>query len=138
VATPIPTNRTAFTLEEIAAAANASAPRIAGLLTTSVSIDSRTVIPGALFVALRAARDGHDFVEAAARAGAAAAIVMRGRAVGALPCFEVADTLAALGALARAHLARIRHGARIPTIAIGGAAGKTSTKELTAAVMRAP
>ena len=102
-----------------------------------MSIDSRTVTPGALFVALRAARDGHDFVEAAARAGAAAAIVMRGRAVSALPCFEVADTLAALGALARAHLARIRRGARIPTIAIGGAAGKTSTKELTAAVMRA-
>src|SRR6516162_3135380 len=92
VATPIPTNRSAFTLEEIATAANASAPRITGLRTTSVSIDSRTVTPGALFVALRAARDGHDFVEAAARAGAAAAIVMRGRAVSALPCFEVADT----------------------------------------------
>jgi UDP-N-acetylmuramoyl-tripeptide--D-alanyl-D-alanine ligase len=137
MATPIPTNRSAFTLDEIAAAANASAPRIAGLRTTSVSIDSRTVTPGALFIALRAARDGHDFVEAAARAGAAAAIVMRGRAVGALPCFEVEDTLVALGDLARAHLARICRAAHIPTIAIGGAAGKTTTKELTAAVMRA-
>jgi UDP-N-acetylmuramoyl-tripeptide--D-alanyl-D-alanine ligase len=64
-------------------------------------------------------------------------VVERGRAVPSLPCFEVDDTLRALGALARAHLERRRRLRPLPVIAIGGAAGKTTTKELTAAVMRA-
>ena len=88
-------------------------------------------------MALRATRDGHDFLAAAARAGAAAAIVERGRSIPELPCFEVDDTLVALGALARAHLERNRHARSLPTIAVGGAAGKTTTKELTAAIVRA-
>ncbi len=136
MATPIPANRCAFTGREIAEAVGVAAPWAEGLRTAGVSIDSRSISPGALFVALRAARDGHDFIDAAARAGAAAALVQRGRAVGTLPCFEVDDTLLALGELARAHLARMRRRSHIPTIAIGGAAGKTTTKELTAAVMR--
>jgi len=137
MATPIPTNRCTFMAREIAKAIGASAPRDEGLRTVGVSIDSRSITAGALFVALRAARDGHEFIDAAARAGAAAAVVMRGRAASALPCFEVDDTLIALGELARAHLARMRRASRLPTIAVGGAAGKTTTKELTAAVMRA-
>jgi len=136
MATPIPTNRCAFTAREIAAAVGGTAPRDAGLRTVGVSIDSRSITAGALFVALRAARDGHEFVDAAARAGASAAVVMRGHATSALPCFEVDDTLVALGALARAHLERMRRASHLPVIAIGGAAGKTTTKELTAAVMR--
>jgi UDP-N-acetylmuramoyl-tripeptide--D-alanyl-D-alanine ligase len=137
MATPIPANRSAFTAREIAAAVGATEAHDAGLHTVGVSIDSRSITAGALFVALRAARDGHEFIEAAARAGASAAIVRRGHATGALPCFEVDDTLIALGALARVHLERMRRASHLPVIAIGGAAGKTTTKELTAAVMRA-
>ena len=137
MATPIPINRCAFTAREIAAAVGGTTSGDAGLRTVGVSIDSRSIMAGALFVALRAVRDGHEFLEAAARAGATAAIVRRGHATSALPCFEVDDTLIALGALARTHLARMRRASHLPTIAIGGAAGKTTTKELTAAVMRA-
>ena len=137
MATPIPPNRCAFTSDEIRRATSSSGTLTDGLFTTSVSIDSRAIAPGALFIALRGLRDGHEFLAAAARAGASAAIVERGRALPAFPCFEVADTLAALGALAAAHLQRMRAATRLPTIAIGGAAGKTTTKELTAAAMRA-
>jgi UDP-N-acetylmuramoyl-tripeptide--D-alanyl-D-alanine ligase len=137
MATPIPINRTLFTADEIAQAVGASRPGGAIPSTTSVSIDSRSVTAGALFVALRAVRDGHDFLAAAARAGASAAIVERGRSHPALPCFAVDDTLVALGALARTHLARVRSSQTLPTIAVGGAAGKTTTKELTAAIIRA-
>ncbi|HLX04973.1 MAG TPA: Mur ligase family protein, partial [Candidatus Binatus sp.] len=55
----------------------------------------------------------------------------------ALDCIEVDDTLAALGRLARRHLVRTRKTRALPLIAIGGAVGKTTTKELTAAVVRA-
>jgi UDP-N-acetylmuramoyl-tripeptide--D-alanyl-D-alanine ligase len=137
MATPIPTNRCAFTGHEIAEAVGTSVPHDVDLHAVGISIDTRALSAGALFVALRGTRDGHEFIQAAADAGAAAAIVERGRASLALPCFEVDDTLLALGALARAHLARRRRASRLPVIAIGGAAGKTTTKEVTAAVMRA-
>jgi UDP-N-acetylmuramoyl-tripeptide--D-alanyl-D-alanine ligase len=134
MATPIPSNQCSFTAAEIAQLAGATLP--GGCPNTiAVSIDSRSITPGALFVALRGLRDGHDYLDAAARAGAGAAVVERGRSIPTLPCFQVDDTLAALGALARGHLDRLRH--RLLTIAIGGAAGKTTTKELTAAVMTA-
>ncbi|MGH7879739.1 MAG: Mur ligase family protein, partial [Candidatus Binataceae bacterium] len=135
MATPIPPNRCSFTAAEIARITGA--PPLSGgdFRTASVSIDSRSLTPGALFVALRGLRDGHEYLEAAARTGAAAALDEPGRAVSALPCFEVDDPLTALGTMARAHLERTRRS--IPTIAIGGAAGKTTTKELTAAVMTA-
>lgn len=137
MATPIPTNECVFDSAAIVLATGANAPTGISLRTTSVAMDSRACKPGVLFVALRGIRDGHDFIEAAARAGASAAIVERGRALSPLPCFEVDNTLTALGALARAHLTRTRESRRLPTIAVGGAAGKTTTKELTAAVMRA-
>src|SRR5713226_3432798 len=87
MATPIPVNRASFTTDEIAEIVGASRPGTPIPSTTSVSIDSRSVTARALFVALRAARDGHDFVAAAAGGGAAAAIVERGRSNPALPCF---------------------------------------------------
>jgi UDP-N-acetylmuramoyl-tripeptide--D-alanyl-D-alanine ligase len=103
-----------------------------------VSIDTRSIEGGALFVALHgAASDGHDYIAQAAALGATAAIVATGRHHAALDCIEVADTLAALGMLARRHLARTRDARALPLIAIGGAVGKTTTKELTAAVVRA-
>jgi UDP-N-acetylmuramoyl-tripeptide--D-alanyl-D-alanine ligase len=138
MATAIPTNRCSFTLGEAAAAtagrlvAGDPAARAPG-----VSIDTRTLQPGAIFVALRGeSADGHAYLARAAERGAAAAIVERGRAVAALPCIEVPDTLAALGALAALHLRRERAARALPVLTIGGAAGKTTTKELTASVAR--
>jgi UDP-N-acetylmuramoyl-tripeptide--D-alanyl-D-alanine ligase len=95
---------------------------------TGVSIDTRTLVPGDLFVALFAARDGHDFVATAFERGAAAALVSRippGPPADA-PLLIVPDVLAALEALGRA--ARARSGARVA--AITGSVGKTSAKEM--------
>ncbi len=95
---------------------------------TGVSIDTRTLAPGDLFVALVAARDGHDFVADALAKGAAAALVSRvpeGVAADA-PLLLVADVLEALAALGRA--ARVRITGKV--IAVTGSAGKTSTKEM--------
>lgn len=137
MATPIPNNHCRFNATEVIRATSA---RYVGGMEISfdgVSIDSRSIAPGALFVALRGARDGHEFLGAAAARGATGALVERGRGHPALACFQVDDTLAALGALARFHLNRTRAHHRLPSIAIGGAAGKTTTKELTAAIARA-
>ncbi|HYA36526.1 MAG TPA: Mur ligase domain-containing protein, partial [Candidatus Binataceae bacterium] len=123
MATPIPENRCTFTLGEIA---DATGGRLAGdsaKITRGVSIDTRTISRGALFVALKGAgRDGHDFLDAAVRTGAGATIVQRGHKVDGIDFIEVEDTLAALGALARAHLRRMRARATMPVIAVGGAA----------------
>ncbi len=93
-----------------------------------VSIDSRTVTPGDLFVALQGPNfDGHDFVAKAFAAGAAAVMVARrpdGLAPN-LPVLEVADTLAALEALGR----HARERSRAKVIAVTGSVGKTGTKE---------
>lgn len=94
----------------------------------SVSIDTRTLEPGALFVALKDVRDGHDFVAEALSRGAAAAMVdhvPQGVAPDA-PLLVVPDVLAALEALASA--ARKRSRARI--VGVTGSVGKTSTKEM--------
>jgi UDP-N-acetylmuramoyl-tripeptide--D-alanyl-D-alanine ligase len=92
-------------------------------------IDSRLVRGGELFVALRAERDGHDFVAAAFGAGAAACLVSTD--VGREPAIVVPDTAAALTALATA--ARDRLPARV--LAVTGSVGKTSTKDLLAAAL---
>jgi UDP-N-acetylmuramoyl-tripeptide--D-alanyl-D-alanine ligase len=109
-----------------AAAQAATGGKLAGPAWTAggVSIDTRTLKPGDLFVALKDARDGHDFVRAAFAQGAAAALVAREIAASG-PQLIVPDTLAALGELGKA--ARVRSGARI--VAITGSVGKTSTKE---------
>ncbi len=133
MATPIPVNECVFNASEIVRATGAFFPGDPGLRVNSVSIDTRNLQPGAIFVALRGVRDGHEFIDMAARAQAAAAIVERRRGYDALPCFEVDDTLCALGALARHHLERVRS---LPVVAVGGAAGKTTTKGLITALMR--
>jgi UDP-N-acetylmuramoyl-tripeptide--D-alanyl-D-alanine ligase len=95
---------------------------------TGVSIDTRTLAPGDLFVALKDVRDGHDFVSGALANGAAAALVSRvpeGVSPDA-PLLIVPDVLAALEALGRAGRARSR--ARV--VAITGSVGKTSTKDM--------
>ncbi|WP_375257775.1 UDP-N-acetylmuramoyl-tripeptide--D-alanyl-D-alanine ligase [Citreimonas sp.] len=102
---------------------------------TGVSIDTRTIQPGDLFVALKSARDGHDFVADALDRGAAAALVSRvpeGLPKDA-PLLVVDDVQAALEALGRA--GRARFGGRV--VAVTGSVGKTSTKEMLRTVLGA-
>lgn len=131
MATPIPQNRVAFSLVE---AARATAGTLSGDVTEvrGVTTDSRGELAGKLFVALEGERfDGHDFVGAAVRAGAAAVLVSRDVDAGGATELRVASTLDALGALARFH--RRRWGGTL--IAVGGSAGKTTTKSAVAAVL---
>ncbi|MFO7920798.1 MAG: Mur ligase family protein [Nioella sp.] len=95
---------------------------------TGVSIDTRSLQPGDLFVALRAARDGHDFVAQALEKGAAAAMVSHvPEGVGAdAPLLVVEDVQAGLEALGRAARARTK----ASVIAVTGSVGKTTTKEM--------
>ena len=98
-----------------------------------VSIDTRTIQAGDLFVALKAVRDGHDFVAMALEKGAAAALVTHrpdGVAADA-PLLIVDDVLAALEKLGEA--ARARTKAQV--LAITGSVGKTSAKEMARAVL---
>jgi UDP-N-acetylmuramoyl-tripeptide--D-alanyl-D-alanine ligase len=94
-----------------------------GFDVSGVSIDTRTLEPGDLFVALQGERDGHEFVEAAFAKGAAAALVAREMPGNTI---LVGDTLKALERLGAA--ARARTGARI--VAVTGSVGKTTTKEM--------
>lgn len=122
---------TLWTAEEAAAATGGRAT--AGWRATGVSIDTRTLAPGDLFVALQAQRDGHDFVAQALERGAAAAMVGRvpdGLAPDA-PLLVVPDVLAALTALGSAARARTR--ARV--VGVTGSVGKTSTKEMLRTVL---
>ncbi len=101
-----------------------------------VCTDSRAVQPGDLFVCLRGTRfDGHAYAIEAVRQGAVAvlgeAAALEGRAPDA-PCILVPDSRAALGRLAAAHRARYE----VPVVAVAGSNGKTTTKELLAAVLR--
>ncbi len=102
-------------------------------IATGVSIDTRTIAPGDLFVALADVRDGHDFVADALRKGAAAALVSRvpeGVAPDA-PLLVVPDVLEGLRGLAG--FARARTRARV--VGVTGSVGKTSTKEMLRATL---
>lgn len=98
-----------------------------------VSIDTRTLQPGDLFVALKAARDGHDFVAQALEKGAGAALVSRipEGVSGDAPLLIVDDVLQGLEALGQA--ARARTDARV--VGVTGSVGKTSTKEMLAGIL---
>jgi len=114
-------------------AATATGGQIASDWTVSgVSIDTRTLQPGDLFVALSAARDGHDFVAQALEKGASAALVSRvPEGVSADKLLIVDDVLPGLERLGKA--ARLRTKARV--IAVTGSVGKTSTKEMLRTVL---
>lgn len=100
---------------------------------TGISIDSRTVQPGNLFVALPGTRvDGHDFIQNAKQKGAAAALVTHLTDVD-LPQLKVDDTASALGKLCAAWRKRFP----IPLIAVTGSNGKTTTKNMIANIMAA-
>jgi UDP-N-acetylmuramoyl-tripeptide--D-alanyl-D-alanine ligase len=96
-----------------------------------VSTDTRSLVPGALFVAIPGDRfDGNDFVPEAQAKGAAGALVSR-LAAAKLPQIEVRDSRRALGAMARAWRASFS----IPIVAVTGSSGKTTVKELVAAIL---
>jgi UDP-N-acetylmuramoyl-tripeptide--D-alanyl-D-alanine ligase len=101
-----------------------------------VSIDSRTIAAGELYIAIRGERfDGADFAPAAIVAGAAGVVVPRGRGRDARNAvvIEVDDTTRALQGLARA----VRRASGTKVVAITGSAGKTTTKEITAEFLAA-
>jgi UDP-N-acetylmuramoyl-tripeptide--D-alanyl-D-alanine ligase len=134
VATPIPPNRAPFTLDEIARATGGNVVKRAATEAIGATTDSRAVAPGNVFVALRGeAHDGHAFIPSAAERGAAIVIASE-------PCETdvslviVPDTLLAWGALARLHLERWRSPEK-RVVAITGSSGKTTTKELAAALL---
>jgi UDP-N-acetylmuramoyl-tripeptide--D-alanyl-D-alanine ligase len=103
------------------------------LWISRVHSDTRSLMPGDLFVALRGERfDGHDWLAQAAAAGACAALAERGLS-GALPGLQVPDTLAGLQRLAAAWRRRFE----LPLIAVTGSNGKTTVTQMTAAILRA-
>ena len=95
---------------------------------TGVSIDTRTIRPGDLFVALRANRDGHEFINSAFENGAVAALVdhVPESLDTSFPLLVVPDVMEALRAMAR--FARNRFRGKV--IAVTGSVGKTSTKDM--------
>ncbi|KQW38364.1 UDP-N-acetylmuramoyl-tripeptide--D-alanyl-D-alanine ligase [Rhizobacter sp. Root404] len=99
-----------------------------------VHSDTRSLQPGDLFVALRGENfDAHDFLAQAKASGAAAALAERGLAEAGLPGLQVADTQAALTALAHAWRQRFH----LPLIAVTGSNGKTTVTQMIASILRA-
>jgi len=117
-----------WTIGEIVAATDGRCAGEPGAPVTGFSIDTRTLVPGEGFIAIRGEnRDGHAFVDAAIKAGAACAVVENIFPSGdEKKLVRVADTFAALNDLGRAGRARAEE-----TVVIGvtGSAGKTGTKE---------
>jgi UDP-N-acetylmuramoyl-tripeptide--D-alanyl-D-alanine ligase len=128
-----------------ALAAAVGLPEVSGPDVTGISIDSRTLQPGDLFVALkgdpgprfntghRSSRDGHDFVDAAVARGAAGVLVAR-RVATRVPALEVPDTLDALWALGRAARRRLRG----CVFGVTGSSGKTTAKTFLSAALGCP
>lgn len=137
MATPLPEVGLSLTLREVAEATGGALYGDPSLTLAGLSTDSRAIVAGALFVALRGERfDGHDHLASARARGAGAALVERGRG-GDGPRVEVDDTLRALASLASARLDRARTSGPLAVAAVSGAVGKTSTKELLAAAFDA-
>ncbi|MBI1245909.1 MAG: UDP-N-acetylmuramoyl-tripeptide--D-alanyl-D-alanine ligase [Alphaproteobacteria bacterium] len=113
-----------WTAAEARAATRGTLAGPAGWAATGISIDTRTLVPGDLFVALKGeVADGHTFLPAAFEKGAAAALVAEPAA--GKPCLVVSDTLAGVADLGRAARSR----ADVRALAVTGSVGKTSTKE---------
>jgi len=123
-----------MTVSELARAVAALETRGDGRIGfSSVSTDTRTLAPGALYVALRGERfDGHDYVAAAREGGAAASLVERVVDVD-LPQVVVADSRRALGLGAAQWRARFS----LPVIAVAGSNGKTTVTQMLAAILAA-
>ncbi|WP_301583650.1 UDP-N-acetylmuramoyl-tripeptide--D-alanyl-D-alanine ligase [Halomonas alkaliantarctica] len=121
-----------WSLASIASALKLSLPQaLYELSVTAVITDTRHIVPGCLFVALKGPRfDGHDFVEQALEKGAVAALVER-PVSSLLPQLVCADTRLGLGLLARAW----RQHCDLPLVAVTGNSGKTTVKEMTASLL---
>ena len=128
-----------LTLAEIAEAVNGEIVLLDGetpsLVANGVSTDSRTLEPGQLFVPLVAEHDGHDFIDAAAEAGAVACLSARKPEDAVVPIVVVPDTASALTDLARVARARMENATRV--IGITGSVGKTTTKDFCSAAIGA-
>ncbi len=123
--------------DELVRVSGATADGAPAGAVTGFSIDTRTLAPGDVFVALKDQRDGHEFVTSAFKAGAVAALVKRDyvRAPRDGALIRTDDPLAALEAIGRAARARLAASARV--IAVTGSAGKTGTKEMLRACLGA-
>ena len=104
-------------------------PKYADVTFHGANNDTRKLCPGQLFIALEGARDGHDFIPSAMEAGAAA--VLCSRSVGDYPAIIVEDPRKALGDIARAERQRIG----MKVVGVTGSVGKSTTKEMIAAVL---
>lgn len=106
------------------------APEYEAIAFNGVNFDSRALQPGELFVAVIGARDGHDFAAPAMQQGAAAVLASR-RLPDGIPAVYVPDTVQAMQSLARAWRERLK----LHCVGITGSVGKTTTKEMVAAVL---
>lgn len=125
-----------FTALEVLFATRAAGVQTGPSRFSGVSTDSRAVGPGELFVALEGERfDGHAYLAECAARGATGAVVRRGKARAATPAgfalFEVEEPLRALAGLATLHRQRFE----LPVASVGGSNGKTTTKEMVAAIL---
>ncbi len=125
---------TGCTVKELCAAVGGTLLQESGAVVTEVSTDSRSIPAGALFVPLAGERfDGHDYLDAALESGAAGCLTARKPASLLQDKFyiQVSNTLEALKALASWYRAKFD----IPMVQVTGSAGKTTTKEMIAAVL---
>jgi len=126
----------AATIRDISGAIGAECALPSDQPVTGVSTDTRTIVPGNVFFALRGERfDGHKFIDQAVQAGAAAVVVDSlddPSAAGGSAVLEVKDTLLGLQRLALWHRGRLN----ADVIAITGSNGKTTTKDFTTGVLR--
>jgi UDP-N-acetylmuramoyl-tripeptide--D-alanyl-D-alanine ligase len=124
-----------LSLARIAGCLGASGDFDRNAVAQGYSLDTRTIKPGELFFAVKGERlDGHDYVEAALKAGAVAAVVQEdhvARFASARNLIVVEDTLQSLQKLAR----DVRRDWGRTVIAVTGSAGKTTTKELVAKIL---
>ena len=104
-------------------------PKYAEVTFLGANNDTRKLQPGQLFIVLQGARDGHDFIPAAMEAGASA--VLCSRSVGDYPAIIVEDPRKALGDIAREERKRIG----MKVVGVTGSVGKSTTKEMIAAVL---
>lgn len=120
------------TLDQLVSLLGASPQNLPDTTAIGLTTDSRSIQSGEIFLALRGEKfDGHDFVQIAIEQGSIAAIVDAQFEASNLPVLVVSDTLQAYQAIG--HWWRKQF--KIPVIAITGSVGKTTTKELIAAVL---